>query len=172
MLTRCATTTAASSTPGRASAGPGPSGLVGTREPGRSQAPAVLHRWILDPAADHVTESQPDDCAVEFPTHDNTLTGRPNHYLYAAAGPTRPRCRATRRQRQDGRRHHAPSPQRLGVGPHQLDTEARSTLSHAPTSPKAQSGPHASADGQRSSRRRWARPRRRLEGLLRAKSPA
>ncbi|MEU9370170.1 carotenoid oxygenase family protein [Streptomyces avermitilis] len=64
----------------------GPSGLIGVVEPGHSQAPAVLHRWILDPASGRVTESPLDGRAAEFPTHNATLTGRPNRYLYTVSG--------------------------------------------------------------------------------------
>ncbi|MFJ8503607.1 carotenoid oxygenase family protein [Streptomyces avermitilis] len=64
----------------------GPSSLIGVVEPGHSQAPAVLHRWILDPASGRVTESPLDDRAAEFPTHNATLTGRPNRYLYTVSG--------------------------------------------------------------------------------------
>ncbi|MFC5204062.1 carotenoid oxygenase family protein [Streptomyces kaempferi] len=64
----------------------GPSGLVGAMEPGHSQAPAVLHRWTLDPVTGRVTESQLDDRAAEFPTHNETLTGRSNRYLYTVSG--------------------------------------------------------------------------------------
>ncbi|MFJ2395420.1 carotenoid oxygenase family protein [Streptomyces sp. NPDC087843] len=64
----------------------GPNGLVGAMEPGYSQATAVLHRWTLDPATGSVTESQLDDRAAEFPTHNETRTGRPNRYLYTVSG--------------------------------------------------------------------------------------
>ena len=64
----------------------GPSGLAGVLEPGHSGAPAVLHRWTLDPATGRVTESELDDRAAEFPTHNETLTGRPNRYLYTVSG--------------------------------------------------------------------------------------
>jgi len=64
----------------------GPSGLAAVPEPGHSQAPAVLHRWTLDPATGRVTESELDDRAAEFPTHNETLTGRPNRYLYTVSG--------------------------------------------------------------------------------------
>ncbi|MEU9954511.1 carotenoid oxygenase family protein [Streptomyces sp. NPDC050982] len=64
----------------------GPGGLAGALEPGRSRSLAVLHRWTLDPATGRVTESQLDDRAAEFPTHNETLTGRPNRYLYTVSG--------------------------------------------------------------------------------------
>jgi carotenoid cleavage dioxygenase-like enzyme len=59
---------------------------VGVREPGHTQAPSVLYRWTLDPVAGRVTESQLDDREAEFPTHNETLTGRPNRYLYTVNG--------------------------------------------------------------------------------------
>ncbi|MFD4407988.1 carotenoid oxygenase family protein [Streptomyces sp. NPDC058476] len=64
----------------------GPSGPAGAMEPGHTQAPAVLYRWTLDPAAGRVTESELDDRAAEFPTHNGALTGRPNRYLYTVSG--------------------------------------------------------------------------------------
>lgn len=64
----------------------GPGGLAGAMEAGHSQAPAVLHRWTLDPAAGRVAESPLDDRAAEFPTHNQTFTGRPNRYLYTVSG--------------------------------------------------------------------------------------
>lgn len=63
-----------------------PAGLAGALEPGRIEALAVLHRWILDPATGRVTESPLDDRAAEFPTHNENFTGRPNRYLYTASG--------------------------------------------------------------------------------------
>ena len=63
----------------------GPSSLAGVLEPGHSQAPAVLHRWTLDPVTGRVTESVLDDRAAEFPTHNESLTGRPNRYLYTVS---------------------------------------------------------------------------------------
>jgi carotenoid cleavage dioxygenase len=62
----------------------GPRGLAGVREPGR-QAPAVLHRWTLNPADGRVTESPLDDRAAEFPTHNETFTGHRNRYLYTVS---------------------------------------------------------------------------------------
>jgi carotenoid cleavage dioxygenase-like enzyme len=64
----------------------GPSGLIGAMEPGHAQSLAVLHRWTLDPATGQVTESPLDDRAAEFPTHNETYTGRPNRYLYTVSG--------------------------------------------------------------------------------------
>jgi carotenoid cleavage dioxygenase-like enzyme len=61
-------------------------GQVGVREPGHTQAPSVLYRWTLDPVAGRVTETQLDDREAEFPTHNETLTGRPNRYLYTVNG--------------------------------------------------------------------------------------
>lgn len=46
---------------------------------------AQLYRWTLDPDSGKVTETRCDDRGVEFPTHDETRTGLPNRYLYAAA---------------------------------------------------------------------------------------
>jgi carotenoid cleavage dioxygenase-like enzyme len=62
-----------------------PTGRVGVLEPGHSQSPAVLHRWTLDPVTGHVAESALDDRAAEFPTHNETLTGRRNRYLYTVS---------------------------------------------------------------------------------------
>jgi len=62
----------------------GPTG-PGSLPPGHSPNPAVLHRWLLDPATGRVTESQLDDREAEFPTHNETLTGRPHRYLYTVS---------------------------------------------------------------------------------------
>ncbi|MEV2211450.1 carotenoid oxygenase family protein [Streptomyces sp. NPDC050997] len=59
----------------------GPSSLA----PDHSRTPAALHRWLLDPATGRVTESQLDDRAAEFPTHNESLTGRPHRYLYTVS---------------------------------------------------------------------------------------
>ncbi|WP_433145314.1 carotenoid oxygenase family protein [Actinomadura nitritigenes] len=74
-------------------AGPGGTGMpagaggpVAALESSGSRAPSVLHRWTLDPATGAVTESPLDDRAAEFPTHNETLTGRPNRYLYTVSG--------------------------------------------------------------------------------------
>ena len=68
----------------------GPTGLTVPTAPGRSPAlspaPSVLHRWTLDPVTGRVTESRLDDREAEFPTHNETLTGRPNRYLYTVSG--------------------------------------------------------------------------------------
>ncbi|MFC9628873.1 carotenoid oxygenase family protein [Streptomyces mirabilis] len=56
------------------------------REPGHSQASSVLHRWTLDPATGRASESPLDDRDVEFPTHNETLTGSANRYLYTVSG--------------------------------------------------------------------------------------
>ncbi|KUN04796.1 dioxygenase [Streptomyces yokosukanensis] len=64
----------------------GPDALGGVREPGRTDAPAVLHRWTLDPATGTVTEARLDDRAAEFPTHDERRTGRSHRYLYTVSG--------------------------------------------------------------------------------------
>lgn len=64
----------------------GASGLVGVREPGHSQASSVLHRWTLDPVTGRASESPLDDRDAEFPTHNETLTGRANRYLYTVSG--------------------------------------------------------------------------------------
>ncbi|MFI6018836.1 carotenoid oxygenase family protein [Streptomyces sp. NPDC051287] len=63
----------------------GSTGPAGTPEPGRARATAVLYRWTLDPATGRVTESLLDDRDAEFPTHDETLTGRANRYLYTVS---------------------------------------------------------------------------------------
>ncbi|MGW1006839.1 carotenoid oxygenase family protein [Streptomyces sp. NPDC002520] len=64
----------------------GATGPAVAPEPGHSQVPAVLYRWTLDPATGRVTESQLDDREAEFPTHNETLTGRENRYLYTVSG--------------------------------------------------------------------------------------
>ncbi|WP_406331580.1 carotenoid oxygenase family protein [Streptomyces sp. NBC_00203] len=64
----------------------GPNGLAGVREPGHPQGPSVLYRWTLDPVAGRVTESRLDDREAEFPTHNESLTGRPNRFLYTVSG--------------------------------------------------------------------------------------
>ncbi|MBF6302915.1 carotenoid oxygenase family protein [Nocardia amamiensis] len=46
---------------------------------------ARLHRWTLDPVTGQATEVRLDDRGVEFPTHDDTRTGYPNRFVYAAA---------------------------------------------------------------------------------------
>ncbi|MFC5219783.1 carotenoid oxygenase family protein [Streptomyces coerulescens] len=58
---------------------------AGAREPLHSGAPSVLHRWILDPATGQVTETQLNDRAAEFPTHNETLTGRFHRYPYTVS---------------------------------------------------------------------------------------
>ncbi|MFF0449643.1 carotenoid oxygenase family protein [Streptomyces sp. NPDC004609] len=60
-------------------------GPAGHTRSGRPQGP-VLYRWTLDPTTGRVTESALDDRAAEFPTHNETLTGRPNRYLYTVSG--------------------------------------------------------------------------------------
>ncbi|MEV4675747.1 carotenoid oxygenase family protein [Actinomadura sp. NPDC049382] len=47
---------------------------------------AHLHRWVLDPATGTASEERLDDRNVEFPTHDDTRTGREHRYLYTVAG--------------------------------------------------------------------------------------
>jgi carotenoid cleavage dioxygenase-like enzyme len=42
-----------------------------------------LHRWTLDPATGTAGEQERDDRPLEFPTLNETLTGRANRYLYA-----------------------------------------------------------------------------------------
>ncbi|MER5516713.1 carotenoid oxygenase family protein [Streptomyces sp. NPDC002763] len=64
----------------------GPTGPAVVPEPGHTGATAVLYRWALDPATGQVTESQLDDRDAEFPTHNETLTGRANRYLYTVSG--------------------------------------------------------------------------------------
>ena len=48
-------------------------------------APAYLHRWRLDPAAEKVTEQTLDDRPIEFPRVDDRLTGRRHRFGYAVA---------------------------------------------------------------------------------------
>ncbi|MEW2355856.1 carotenoid oxygenase family protein [Spirillospora sp. NPDC029432] len=63
-------------------------------EPARADAPramaeigdARLHRWTIDTATGKVTDEALDDRGVEFPTHDDSLTGRPHRFLYTVAG--------------------------------------------------------------------------------------
>lgn len=51
----------------------------------RAAAGARMHRWTLDPATGAVAETSIDDRIVEFPTHDDTLTGRGHRYLYTVS---------------------------------------------------------------------------------------
>jgi carotenoid cleavage dioxygenase len=44
---------------------------------------ARLHRWVLDPVAGTVTESERDERPVEFPTMDDRLVGQTSRHLYA-----------------------------------------------------------------------------------------
>ncbi|WP_042416506.1 carotenoid oxygenase family protein [Streptacidiphilus anmyonensis] len=72
-------------------AGPGPStgtspGPGGGTGGGRGRAASVLHRWLLDPATGRVDEAQLDDRQAEFPTHNESLTGRPHRHLYTVSG--------------------------------------------------------------------------------------
>ncbi|MFF3985374.1 carotenoid oxygenase family protein [Streptomyces sp. NPDC001797] len=64
----------------------GPTGVAVVPEPGLVRTPSVLYRWTLDPASGRPTERQLDDRDAEFPTHNETLTGRENRYLYTVAG--------------------------------------------------------------------------------------
>ncbi|MEU8973424.1 carotenoid oxygenase family protein [Streptomyces monashensis] len=67
----------------------GPTGRGGSGERGaggRTRASSVLHRWTLDPSTGDVTESQLDERQAEFPTHDESRTGRPHRYLYTVHG--------------------------------------------------------------------------------------
>ena len=57
---------------------------AGTGRPG-PDAVSQMHRWTLDPATGAVTEEALHDRGVEFPTLDDTLTGRRNRYLYTRA---------------------------------------------------------------------------------------
>ncbi|MDH6143435.1 carotenoid cleavage dioxygenase-like enzyme [Kitasatospora sp. GP30] len=62
--------------------GPGrPAGLAASARPA-----SVLHRWALDPATGRVAEARLDDREAEFPTRNETRTGRPNRYLYTVSG--------------------------------------------------------------------------------------
>lgn len=46
---------------------------------------ARMHRWVLDPGDGSVTETALSERGVEFPTIDETLTGRASRYRYAVA---------------------------------------------------------------------------------------
>ncbi len=46
---------------------------------------ARLHRWVLDPATGSVAETALAERAVEFPTLDDRLVGRPARYRYAVS---------------------------------------------------------------------------------------
>jgi carotenoid cleavage dioxygenase-like enzyme len=46
---------------------------------------ARLHRWRLDPAASGSREEPLDERDVEFPTHNDDRTGRPNRHLYTVS---------------------------------------------------------------------------------------
>jgi carotenoid cleavage dioxygenase len=61
------------------------SGMGGTTDGPGTAGGATLHRWVLDPATGTVTEGPLDDRAVEFPTHDDELTGLGNRYVYAVS---------------------------------------------------------------------------------------
>lgn len=61
---------------------------VGT--PGYPDTPvtgAVTTRWILDPATGTATEQALDDLVTDFPTINDTLTGRPSTVSYSVAFP-------------------------------------------------------------------------------------
>ena len=61
------------------------SGIGGAADgSGTDTGAALLYRWVLDLDSGRVTETCCDDRDVEFPTHDETRTGLPNRYLYAA----------------------------------------------------------------------------------------
>lgn len=47
---------------------------------------ARLHRWVIDPATDTVTETTLDDRGIEFPTLDDSRVGRAARYRYAVSG--------------------------------------------------------------------------------------
>lgn len=49
---------------------------------------AQLYRWRLDPANGTRQEEPLDDRGVEFPTHNNNRTGRPNRHLYTVGDHT------------------------------------------------------------------------------------
>ncbi|MEU0949415.1 carotenoid oxygenase family protein [Streptomyces canus] len=51
----------------------------------RPETVPVLHRYTLDPTTGTVTECGLDDRAAEFPTHNESLTGLPNRYLYTVS---------------------------------------------------------------------------------------
>ncbi|MFI0447151.1 carotenoid oxygenase family protein [Actinomadura sp. 6N118] len=69
--------TAAAAGPAQATAGPA--------QAAASTGNARVHRWTLDPASGKVAEETLDDRGVEFPTHDDSRTGRPHRFLYTAA---------------------------------------------------------------------------------------
>ncbi|MCW1100262.1 carotenoid oxygenase family protein [Streptomyces sp. RS2] len=48
--------------------------------------PPLLHRWALDPVTGRITESALDERAAEFPTHNESLTGRAHRFLYTVSG--------------------------------------------------------------------------------------
>ncbi|TDD81131.1 carotenoid oxygenase family protein, partial [Actinomadura rubrisoli] len=58
--------------------------------PPDASAPAVgrahLHRWTLDPATGAAAETPLDDRAVEFPTVNDDLVGRPSRHTYTVTG--------------------------------------------------------------------------------------
>ncbi|MGA8114617.1 MAG: carotenoid oxygenase family protein, partial [Actinocatenispora sp.] len=62
--------------------------IGGSAAPAAAATGAVLHRWRLDPATGAVTETRLDDRAVEFPTINDDLTGRPSRYRYAVGDTT------------------------------------------------------------------------------------
>jgi carotenoid cleavage dioxygenase-like enzyme len=47
-------------------------------------APALLYRWTIDSQAGRVSESQIDDCAIEFPRVCDSVVGIKHRYGYAA----------------------------------------------------------------------------------------
>jgi len=60
-------------------------GAVGAVASSAASGLSQMHRWTLDPATGAVTEEPIDDRGVEFPTLDDTRTGRRNRYLYTRA---------------------------------------------------------------------------------------
>jgi carotenoid cleavage dioxygenase len=57
--------------------------IGGSLTPALETNGTVLHRWTIDPRSGTVTERQRDDRDVEFPSMNETRTGRPSQYLYA-----------------------------------------------------------------------------------------
>ncbi|MFD8215086.1 carotenoid oxygenase family protein [Streptomyces sp. NPDC059697] len=70
----------------------GPSGLVVVREPGHSQASAVLHRWTLAPATGRAYARGGDEPARLRPRRRGRGAGRRADRAASRPGRSRPRC--------------------------------------------------------------------------------
>jgi carotenoid cleavage dioxygenase len=57
--------------------------IGGSLTPALETNGTALHRWTIDLATGRVAEEQRDDRDVEFPSMNETRTGRPSQYLYA-----------------------------------------------------------------------------------------